>query len=394
MGAPEVQIFAAELATGLAGNAEDHWTALLGGDTAIRPLERVAAGQSPGFGAEISPEIAAALGAEVAPGAPGWAFSLALAVGRRTLAAAAESEAGGKGLALILATTKAEVGELALLSADPAAAVTGCWKPGRMAEKLALALGCDGPVMAVSNACASGLLGIIHGSRLIRRGAARRALIIGADVLHPFVYKGFASLGALSPEACRPYDRSRLGLNLGEGAGALLLGSGARKENILGIVEGWGVSNDAHHITAPSRSGAGLQRALRQAIRSAGRRPEDYPWINGHGTGTRYNDAMELVALAEVFRDAPAPTVCSLKGAFGHCLGAAGVIEAALCLAILRGGQLPASLGFEAADEDAPKTVNIPREPCQRSDVKRMLTLKSGFGGISAALALALSGAP
>jgi 3-oxoacyl-[acyl-carrier-protein] synthase II len=217
-------------------------------------------------------------------------------------------------------------------------------------------------------------------------GGTEAVVAVGVDVLSDFVLSGFSSVGALAPEPCRPYDEKRNGLSLGEGAGAVVLvprGTYPQKE--LALISGWGVANDARHITAPSPTANGLIQALRQTMAMACLEVDEVHYLNAHGTGTIYNDAMEAKAIHQVFGESP-PPVSSMKGYFGHTLGAAGIIEAALTVVALRCKTVPASLGLEHPGADIliqPVATHLHRTPLTHA-----LTIKSGFGGINVALSL------
>jgi 3-oxoacyl-[acyl-carrier-protein] synthase II len=181
-----------------------------------------------------------------------------------------------------------------------------------------LDLSCNG--ICVSASCASSTIAVAHGAALIESGRVEAVLVCSADLITEYHFSGFSALKALSPFPCRPFDRDRKGLSLGEGAAALLLmnAARARRENLdqLGTVLGWGISNDATHITAPAKSGRGLVQAVDQALRSAKRKPEEITAISAHGTGTVYNDLMELNAFRQVFGERKVP-MYSIKGAIG-----------------------------------------------------------------------------
>jgi len=329
-------------------------------------------------------DVAAELPDEVEAALPGGrhAFALALMVGRRTLEHAALSPNTRIGLAL--ATTKAEIESLERMVRAPGEESDGRDNPGVFARDLAAELRLTGPVAAVSAACASGVAAIVHAARLLKRGDADMMLVIGVDVLADFVLAGFSSLAALSARPCRPYDGSRDGLSLGEGAGALLLTRECPAA--LGVVAGWGITNDASHVTAPSRNGRGLALAMERALETSGLDAGDVHYINGHGTGTRYNDEMEAKAIGAVFSGAM-PPVSSMKGYFGHTSGAAGVIEAALCLAAMRERTVPASMGLERAGEEC-AGLNLAKGHVRLDRMENVVTVKSGFGGVNGALVL------
>jgi 3-oxoacyl-(acyl-carrier-protein) synthase len=258
-------------------------------------------------------------------------------------------------------------------------------QPAFLAADLAAASQITGPVQCVSAACISGLLAIQQGAALIRRGQADLVLVAGVDLISEFVLAGFTALKSLDPEGCRPFDRTRIGLSLGEGAGALVL---ARRDLIAGpavLVSGWGTSNDANHLTGPSRDGAGLALAISRALSKVGAAPDSIDYVNAHGTGTPYNDAMESLALRTVFGDR-VPPFSSSKGIFGHTLGAAGILETILCLAAMEAQWLPGTPRLRERDPVAPES--LLQEPRPADRLRRILKINCGFAGTNAALVL------
>jgi len=242
--------------------------------------------------------------------------------------------------------------------------------------------------ISISAACASSTIAVAHGAGLINSGRSEAVLICCGDLITEYAFAGFSSLKALSPVPCRPFDHNRKGLSLGEGAAALLLMSAARarRENRdqLGSVLGWGITNDAIHITAPDKSGRGLVQAIDQALKTANLGAEEIIAINAHGTGTIYNDLMELTAFRQVFRERKVP-VYSAKGAIGHTLGAAGGIEAILGLKTLATQIVPPTVGFSQPENGAGGRVSPKPQPVSGD---YLLTTNSGFGGVNAALIL------
>jgi 3-oxoacyl-[acyl-carrier-protein] synthase II len=291
---------------------------------------------------------------------------------------------------LVLATTKANIEALERLSdgRDCSEMARRHLQGDLLAEDLAAAHRAQGPVQCVSNACVSGLIGIQQGTRLIQRGDADVVLVVGVDHLSAFVMAGFSALKALDPLGCRPFDRDRAGLTPGEAGAAIVLaresvvpGSGHPFSRILG----WGSSNDANHITGPSRDGLGLIRAVRGALHSANLDPEEINYINAHGTGTPFNDAMESAALRNVFGDA-CPPVSGSKGMLGHTLGAAGVVETILCALAMQENWLPGTPGLNAAADGAPS--NLIHDGCPANRMNYVLKMNTGFGGVNAAIIL------
>jgi 3-oxoacyl-(acyl-carrier-protein) synthase len=285
-------------------------------------------------------------------------------------------------LHLIVSTTKADLS--GITSADGA----GLGNPLGLAQRLATALDLRGPVSAISCACASGLAALALAGRRLRRGQCRQVLIVGTDSISPFVLRGFSALLALSPTGCRPFDRGRDGLSLGDGAGALLLTTDPRQDAPL-MLTGWGESNDANHITGPSRDGAGLASAMERALSSAGVGAASVDVVHLHGTGTPYNDAMEPKAMARVF--APLPPAAGSKGQIGHTLGAAGILESLVALAALERGTTPPNTGLTEPDPDSALDLQPASRPLPRSHTA--LKVAAGFGGINAALVFERRGA-
>lgn len=247
--------------------------------------------------------------------------------------------------------------------------------------------GLRGRASIVSSACTSSTTAIGLAAASIESGNEDAVLIVACDAVTEFVCTGFSSLMALDPEGARPFDAERQGLSIGEAAGYMLLMSEdrARRENrsILGYVLGWGLSNDANHMTGPARDGDGLVRAIRLAIKTAEVDLDKIGFICAHGTGTRYNDAMEMQAFKQVFSQ-PRPTF-SIKGAIGHTMGAAGLLEAALTLRALRERTVLPSSRINIIDDDAKGWVVTAQK---REDRSVALTTNSGFGGVNAALVL------
>lgn len=282
---------------------------------------------------------------------------------------------------LVLSSTKAEVSAIHAPAEDAARRHIF---PANLATDLAEAYDARGPVQAVSVACISGLLAIQQGARLIQAGAADAVLVVGVDVLSHFVVAGFSTLRSLDPRGCQPFDRDRQGLSLGEAAAALVL-TKKNDSTCLASVGGWGVSNDANHLTGPSRDGLGLALAIRRALEMADMPPETIEHIHAHGTGTSFNDRTESLAIRTVFGAAP-PPVSGSKGVFGHTLGAAGVIESALCILSAQAGIIPGTPGFTTPDEDT--DVNVVSTPREGVAYRRILKINAGFGGTNSALVL------
>jgi 3-oxoacyl-[acyl-carrier-protein] synthase II len=254
------------------------------------------------------------------------------------------------------------------------------------------ALGVFGPRLTFSTACSSSALAVAAAAEAIARGRARVAVVVGTDQLCRVTYAGFDALQALDPEPCRPFDRDRRGLSLGEGAAALVLEDAAharaRGARVRAVVLGHATTTDAHHVTAPHPEGAGALRALGAALAHAGVLPEAVDYVNAHGSGTRQNDEVEVAVLRAVFgaRLARLP-VSSSKSQVGHCLGAAGAIEAAICVLALEQGLLPPTVNLR---EPEPAWADLDLVPAagRRRPLGVAVSSSYGFGGHNVTLVL------
>lgn len=235
----------------------------------------------------------------------------------------------------------------------------------------------------ISNACASGSNAVGHAALLIGSGQARQVICGGYDTLSQLVFAGFDCLRASTAEKCRPFDKNRTGLALGEGAAVLVLEdyetAQAEGRTILAEIAGYGAANDNHHLTQPDPSGLGPLRSMERALAIAGLDTVDY--INAHGTGTPFNDASEGAAILQLLPNVP---VSSTKGAMGHSLGAAGAIEAVFSILAIRGQFLPPNLNFVTPDDAVP--LNIVANESRPAVVRSVISNSFGFGGSNASL--------
>ncbi|WP_250645502.1 beta-ketoacyl-[acyl-carrier-protein] synthase family protein [Salidesulfovibrio onnuriiensis] len=257
------------------------------------------------------------------------------------------------------------------LRSNPATALARRWK-------------FSGPVQSVVNACSSGTDAIGMGASWIRQGLCDLVVAGGADELNEISYNGFARLMITSTGQCRPFDRERSGLNLGEGAGVLLLASDKAASLLRATPRarllGYGTCSDAHHLTAPHPEARGLEIAVEQALQCSGLAPEDIGFINVHGTATRNNDPVEGHLLAKYFSHAP---FVSTKGYTGHTLGAAGGIEAALTIACLERETTPGCRGFAQID---PEIGLAPVRENTSLSARHALSQSLAFGGNNSAI--------
>ncbi len=290
-------------------------------------------------------------------------------------------------IGLILSTTKANIEAMErIVDGRPCSESARRHLRGDLlASDLAVTHGAHGPVQCVSVACASGIIAIAKGAKLIQRGAADAVLVVGVDHLSNFILAGFSSLKSIDPDGCRPFDQERRGLSPGEAGAAVVLVRQCSLEKPAVTLRGWGGSNDANHMTGPSRDGSGLAQAIYAALKMACLRPDEIDYVNAHGTGTNYNDAMEALALRSVFGE-NSPPLSGAKGMLGHTLGAAGIIETILCILAMREGLLPGTPRLNTIAKDAPERTL--KEPRAVTRLNHILKLNTGFGGVNGALIL------
>jgi 3-oxoacyl-(acyl-carrier-protein) synthase len=258
---------------------------------------------------------------------------------------------------------------------------------GNLADAIGRRLSVTGPCVTVANACSSSADAIGVALSWLRLGLCDIAIAGGADELNRIPLTGFHSLSVMSPEPCRPFDRDRQGLNLGEGAGVIVLetdaSAAARGFRSSLRLSGYGAAGDAYHMTAPRPDGAGLESAIRAAMMDAGIATADVAFVSAHGTATRDNDKTEATTLARVF--GPSLRFLSTKGFTGHALGAAGGMAAVFTALGLREGWLPANAGFQTLDPEigiAPLSAVTPIAGAHG------LATALAFGGSNAALVI------
>lgn len=234
--------------------------------------------------------------------------------------------------------------------------------------------------IVVSNACISGILGILTAMRLIQSGQYETVIVSGADVISKFILSGFQSFNAISSQPCKPFDADRDGITLGEGAATIILSSNPKYNNGIQVTGG-AISNDANHISAPSRTGQELAHAINISLKQAELSPSDIDFISTHGTATIYNDEMEakaitLAGLAKI-------PLNSLKGFYGHTLGAAGLIESIIATRSLTEDIIIPTPGFSHIG--VPTPVNVCTQ-LTLGPLKNILKTASGFGGCNGAI--------
>jgi len=280
------------------------------------------------------------------------------------------TECSSEKLGFIFSSTK---GNIEFLSSETKEDEAGL---AETAQKIAGFFGIRTQPVVISNACISGVAAFVVARRLIKQGLFDQVVILGADVLSKFIISGFQSFQSLSPNPCKPFDTNRDGLTLGEGVASILVEKNNSVDTAIEVVNG-AISNDANHISGPSRTGEGLYRAITRTI-SENEKPD---LICAHGTATPYNDDMESIAISRAgFNNIP---VFGLKGYFGHTLGAAGVIESIISVIALANNQLIKTKG--TINLGVVEPINLIQKE-SKSEINNVLKLMSGFGGCNAAV--------
>lgn len=310
--------------------------------------------------------------------------------------ALAEARLDGAGMALFVGGTTAGMFEcessLARLTRDPSSsfdrAVMRCQPLDAPANRLHETFGPFASTQTICSACSGGAIALMLAASAIRSGRVDRALAGGVDALSRLSYAGFASLGALDHEPCRPFDAARSGLTLGEAAAFLVLESerSARERGatVLCELSGWAAASEAHHVTHPEPDGRTASAVMRDALASAGLERRELDYVNAHGTGTPHNDAMEAAAIrAFLGEDVERVGVSSVKGALGHTLAAAGAIEAAVAALSVVLGEKPPTAGLVDPD---PRCALRHLSTAERGRVRAALSNAFGFGGTDVTL--------
>jgi 3-oxoacyl-[acyl-carrier-protein] synthase II len=300
----------------------------------------------------------------------------------------------GSAVGVLLGTTTGgmAVGEEAYRARDRSTLRQWLETPVSAATDLvARAIGSHGPRLTISTACSSGANALGIGADWIRAGRVAAVLCGGADALCQMAYSGFNALQALDRAPCRPFDRRRAGITLGEGAALFVLErwdvAERRGAHILGEFVSYGSSADAHHVTQPRPDGAGAVLAIQRALDEGGVAAEAIDYINAHGTGTPQNDVVETRAIKQVFgAHAYRIPVSSTKSQVGHCLAAGGSIEALAALLAVRGGFVPPTATLEEPDPECDLDY-VPRRS-RSATLRTVLSNSYGFGGNNTSLVL------
>ncbi|MBL3656839.1 beta-ketoacyl synthase N-terminal-like domain-containing protein [Fulvivirga sediminis] len=285
--------------------------------------------------------------------------------------------------ALVISTTKGNIDLLAptYKGEMPAERVL----LSSLAKTLSVYFGLSHSGVVVSNACISGVSALLTAKMLIETGQYDHAIVTGGDILSEFTISGFQCLKAMSDEPCQPYDTDRKGISLGEACGTMIVSNQhpiEKEDRPMIEILGGGQANDANHISGPSRTGEGLKNAIKRAIKASHISIEDIDYINAHGTATSFNDEMEAIAF-DTLGLSQIP-LNSLKGFFGHTLGAAGIIESIMTIEQMRRNLLISTKNFK--NMGVSKKLNIVEEIIPEFKSTYALKTTSGFGGCNAAI--------
>lgn len=276
---------------------------------------------------------------------------------------------------LVLSTTKGNVKLLRTKDSD-----IGGAQLSTLGKKVANYFGFKKEPVVISNACVSGLLAISVAKDLIQAGMCDNAYVLAGDEISEFILSGFNSFQAMSSKPCRPYDEARDGVTLGEASVAVFMDANSEGEHLIEVL-GSGAINDANHISGPSRTGEGLYLSILSALKEAAISKEEIDFISAHGTATIFNDEMEAIALNRL--DLQKVPVNSMKGYYGHTLGASGLLETVLSIESAKHNQLIVSLGYE--NNGVSQEINVIRKS-EEKQINHFLKTASGFGGSNTAI--------
>ena len=256
--------------------------------------------------------------------------------------------------------------------------------PSFTANRVAERFGFSGPKVTVTTACSSSATSIGYGADLIRRGQSKAILCGGSDALSELTFGGFNSLKAMDPSPCKPFDRRRAGMCLGEGAAILILEdleeARRRGAKIFAEFLGYGIGGEAYHITAPEPAGISEARIMKEAMEESGMTTLEVDYINAHGTGTPLNDKVETLSIKRVFgQKAYSIPVSSIKSMVGHCLGSAGAIEAVASVLSIIHQFIPPTVNHQEGDEDC--DLDYVSGKSRQAEVKVVLSNSFAFGG-------------
>ena len=370
-----VYAIASNIISSLGMDTEAHWQAVTKGRIGIKRYEDKSLSNMPFMAAKLDPAQWQAIEAQTKSGQSLTPFEQLANCSIKKALDSLDESIDLKQTVFILASTKGNI-ELLGQAPDERVLLT------HSAKVIAELNGISAKPVIISHACVSGVVALQHGLRLLQGGKYKYAIVTGCDRFSRFVLNGFQALQAVSDEPCRPFDAARTGITPGEAAATIIL-SANKTEKVLGQLLSGATSNDANHISGPSRTGEELSAAITRALAEANISVSQIGMISAHGTGTSFNDEMEAKAFDHAgLLNSP---VHSFKGYTGHTLGAAGVLESAMILQSLHYQTLIPSAGYQ--DLGVPKAINITRQ-MQPAKIDYVLKTASGFGGCNAVVIL------
>jgi 3-oxoacyl-(acyl-carrier-protein) synthase len=380
----------------LGNDVPTFWNQLIAGRSGIAPITKIdTTGLRNGNGGEVRGFDWSAFGEE---GDCDEASQFAFAATYEAIADAQLSDTDLRDTGLVFSTNfggAASWETVCDLLQDDASAVDAelfrQFTPEHAVDYTAAQLGIYGPRVTISNACSSGGNAIGLACDWLRLGRVDKVLCGGHDGLGLSTLAGLSILRTISPDGCRPFDKNRNGTIFGEGAAILLLetweSAQRRNAKVYAEVLGWAVNNNAYHLTAPDKEGAGLERVMKSALRDARISPDDIDYINAHGTGTQYNDLAETQAIKKVLgEDAGQVPVSSIKAATSHIMGGAGALEAIATTLALVEQTLPPTINYETPDPECDLDY-VPNQ-ARKARIETALSNSSGIGGNNASIVL------
>jgi 3-oxoacyl-[acyl-carrier-protein] synthase II len=401
--APRVVVTGLGAVTAFGVGKEAFWQGVLSGTVASGPVRSFdAAPYGVDRGVEIPDFDPRPHLCRLDPAAIGRAAQLAAVAARQALADArlADDAVDADRAGVVMGTTTGEAREVERLDdalvgrggADLDSAFALRYPCHGLAANVAREVGFRGPLAMIPAACAAGNYAIAQAADLLRSHRAEVMLAGGSDPFSRITYAGFARLGAIAPDRCRPFDRARRGMIPAEGAGVLVLETlehaVARGAPVYAEVVGYGLSCDAHHMTGAHPQGDGALRAMQQALATAGRAAAEVSYVSAHGTGTPTNDTVEVIALERLLGErAPEVPVSSIKSMLGHSMGAASALEAIVCALAVAEDQVPPTANFEAPD-DGCRLDFVPNRS-RRVRVELAMNNAYAFGGNNASVLFA-----
>ena len=369
--------------TPLGDDVATTWKAIAAGECATRPWPDL---EADGFPLAVAARIDRSFGDERRRGADLALIAAAQAVG--------EADGGGESLdrtrtGVFIGSTMGESAAFERVS-DPSELDMSVCSVAAFGEALRDRYAFGGPSRSVGAACAAGNYALLVAAGALRHGRVDAAVAGGVEPFSRLAAVGFARMRATADDRCRPFDVDRTGMLRGEAAAVAVLEREAdarrRGARPLASIEGWGLSADAHHPTAPRPDGSGMADAMRACLRHSGVEPAAVGWICAHGTGTHRSDAAEARAVREVFGTRP-PPVTSLKGALGHSMGAAAAVEAVMVVRAMESDVVPPTANLERIDPDL--GLDVPAET-RSVRARYVLNAAYGFGGVNSAILLGL----